>query len=113
MTAKRKHHTAAFKAQVALAAVKGDRIVGRHADRTQAGEIIRGRPPRDGNGTTLGFIEGVPIVLRSEGEVHVRDGNLPGRFEDFVRDLCSELRCAACVQVVGGESSSLIRFVPE
>jgi hypothetical protein len=45
--------------------------------------------------------------------VHVRDGKLPGRFEDFVRDLCSELRCAACVQVVGGESSSLIRFVPE
>jgi putative transposase len=27
MTAKRKHHTAAFKAQVALAALKGDRTV--------------------------------------------------------------------------------------
>ena len=31
MTAKRKHHTAPFKAQVALAAIKGDRTINEYA----------------------------------------------------------------------------------
>jgi hypothetical protein len=89
------------------------RIVRRHADRTRTGEIIRGKPPRDGNGTTLGFVEGIAIVLRTEGELHVGAGEFSGRFEAFVRDLFSELGCAACGQVVGGATSSLIRLVPE
>jgi hypothetical protein len=87
-------------------------ILRRYADRTRAGDILRGKPPRDGNGTTLGFIEGIPIVLREEGEVHIRDGIFPDRLDGFLKDLCSELGCAACIQAEGGRTSSLIRFVP-
>jgi len=97
----------------ALNPVDVQRIVRRHADRTRGGELIRGMPPRDGNGMTLGFVEGIAVVLRAEGEVHIRGGSFPERFEAFVRDLYSELGCAACVQVVEGRSSSLIRFVPK
>jgi hypothetical protein len=87
-------------------------IVARHADRNRSGVIIRGKPPRDGNGTTLGFVEGIPIVLRGEGELHVPEGKFSGRFERLIKDLCVELGCSSCVQV-GERSSSLIRFVPD
>jgi hypothetical protein len=87
------------------------RVFRRHADRMPSGEIIRGQAPLDGNGTTLGFVAGIPIVLRAEGEVHFGDRKLPDRFDAFLKDLCVELGCAMCVQFVGGKTSSLIRFV--
>jgi hypothetical protein len=97
----------------ALNQAEVERIVRRHIDRTRAGTVIRGKPPRDGNGMTLGFIEGIPIVLREEGEVHIPGGQLQGRLESFIRDLCAELGCSVSVQAVGGKSSSLIRIVPD
>jgi hypothetical protein len=88
-------------------------IVERHADRNDSGLLIRGKPPRDGNGTTLGYVEGLPIVMRTEGELHVLEMKKPpARFEALFQELCMELRCAACLQVVGGRTSRLIRFVP-
>jgi hypothetical protein len=99
--------------RTALQQPAAERILDRYIDRDNNAAVVGRKPSRDGDGVILGSIQGVPILLRDAGELHVPDGRMPERLEAFVTDFCRELRCTVCVQAAGGVSSKLIRFVPE
>ncbi len=75
-------------------------IVERHADRSESGALIRGTPPRDGKGVTLGFVEDNPIVLRREGDVIIPWTRSGKRFDLFLWEFMKELDCVSYVETV-------------